>query len=141
MTDGVISDIELIRRTLARYCQLCDDGRFDEWAELYVPDATFSVMGRTHTGRAEIQAFIEAGQPAELRGKHVCANSLIDVDPDRAHATARTDFVFVGRTDEGLAITSAGRYHDTLVREGDAWLFRSRQIVFMGEDQPPDDHG
>jgi len=136
MTDTAARDIESIRRTLALYCQLCDDGRFDEWADLYAGEATFTVMGRTYAGPAEIQGFIQKGQPPELRGKHVCANSLIDVDSDGAHASARTDYIFVGRTDEGLAITSAGRYHDTLVRDGDRWLFESRQIVFLGDDQP-----
>jgi hypothetical protein len=63
----------------------------------------------------------------------VCANPLIDIDPDGAHASGRTDYVFVARTDEGLAITSAGRYHDTFVKEGDRWLFATRTIVFMGE--------
>jgi 3-phenylpropionate/cinnamic acid dioxygenase small subunit len=134
MADASTGDLEQIRRTLALYCQLCDDGRFDEWAELYTADATFSVMGRTYTGPREIKGFIEKGQPPEQRGKHVCANSIIDIDPTGTSASARTDYVFVGRTDEGLAITSAGRYHDTLVREAERWLFQSRRIVFLGDE-------
>jgi 3-phenylpropionate/cinnamic acid dioxygenase small subunit len=132
--DDRARDLELIRRTIASYCQLCDDGRFDEWAGLYTPDATFTVMGATHEGPDSIKGFISAAQPPELRGKHVCANSLIDIEPDGATARARTDFVFVGRTDEGLAVTSAGRYHDTLVKHADRWLFASREIVFMGDE-------
>lgn len=127
-------DLELIRRTIASYCHLCDDGRFDEWAELFIPDATFSVMGDTHHGRDTIKTWIAAAQPPELRGKHVCANWLIDIGPDGEHATARTDYVFVARTDEGLGITSAGRYHDTFVKDADRWLFESRRIVFLGEE-------
>jgi 3-phenylpropionate/cinnamic acid dioxygenase small subunit len=124
-------DLESIRRVVAQYCQLCDDGRFEEWAELYAKDASYTVMGRTYTGPDEIKAFIEKGQPPELRGKHVCANSLIDFDKDGRRASGATDFIFVGRTDEGLAITSAGRYLDTFVRAGDRWLFQTRSIVFM----------
>jgi 3-phenylpropionate/cinnamic acid dioxygenase small subunit len=125
-------DVDQIRRTLASYCHHCDDGRFDEWQELFTDDATFLVMGRRHQGRPAIRAFIEAGQPPERRGKHVCANSVIDVNGDTA--TARTDYIFVGRTPDGLAVTSAGRYYDTLVRQEHLWLFRSREIVFMGDE-------
>jgi 3-phenylpropionate/cinnamic acid dioxygenase small subunit len=126
---------ERIRRTLALYCQLCDDGRFDEWADLYVEDAEFHVMGTTHRGRAAIKAFIEKGQPPERRGKHLCANPLIDLDEGGTGARAVTDYVFVGRAGGGLAITSAGRYHDRLVLDGGRWRFARREIVFMG-DQP-----
>jgi len=124
-----VSDQEAIRRTLALYCQLCDDGRFDEWADLYTEDATFAVMGRTYEGRAAIQGFIEKGQPPERRGKHVCANSLIDVEGDTARAV--TDYVFVARAEGSFAITSSGRYHDRLVRCPDGgWRFADRRIVF-----------
>jgi 3-phenylpropionate/cinnamic acid dioxygenase small subunit len=127
-----VSDEEGVKRTLALYCHLCDDGRFDEWAELYAPDATFTVMGRTHEGPAAIKAFIENAQPPERRGKHVCANPLVDIDGDTA--TAVTDYVFVTRADGGFAITSAGRYHDRLVRNADGrWQFAERRIVFLGD--------
>jgi 3-phenylpropionate/cinnamic acid dioxygenase small subunit len=131
MTDTA-AEIESIRRTLALYCQLCDDGRFDEWAQLFTDDAEFSVLGNTHVGRADVQAFIESAQPPELRGKHVCANSLIEIDERGGTATALTDYVFVGRTPEGMAVTSAGRYHDSFIRDGERWLFRRREIAFMG---------
>jgi 3-phenylpropionate/cinnamic acid dioxygenase small subunit len=133
MADAAALDIEQIRRVIALYCQLCDDGRFDEWTELYADDAQYTVMGETYVGPEAIKAFIERGQPPELRGKHVCSDSLIDLGADGRTASAATDFIFVGRTDEGLAVTSAGRYLDTFVRDGDRWRFQSRAIVFMGE--------
>jgi 3-phenylpropionate/cinnamic acid dioxygenase small subunit len=125
---------EDIRRTLARYCQLCDDGRFDEWAELYTDDARFLVMGRVYEGPAAIKGFIEMGQPPERRGKHMCANSIIDVAADGASASAVTDYVFVGRNEaDEAAIMSVGRYHDELVPGDAGWQFRRREIVFLGE--------
>jgi uncharacterized protein (TIGR02246 family) len=118
-----------IRRTLARYCQRCDDGDFAAWAQLFEADATFSVLGETHEGRDTIRAFIEAAQPEEARGKHVIAQSDIDVYESGDEATAVTDYVFVSRA---LRITSAGRYHDRL-RLGDdgEWRFVSREIRFL----------
>jgi ketosteroid isomerase-like protein len=124
-----------VLRTLSLYCQLCDDGRFDEWAELYTDDAVFTVAGRRYEGRAAIKAFIEAGQPPERRGKHVCANPVVDLEADGVTARATTDYVFVGRgADGGFAVTSAGRYHDRLVRADDGrWRFAERAIVFMAD--------
>ena len=135
---------EEIRRTLARYCMLCDDGRFDEFARLFTEDATFHVMGQTHVGRDAIKAFMEAGQPPELRGKHVAVNSLIEGDGWSGTAEAWTDYIFVSQ--QG-AISSQGRYHDQLVREGDkVWRFARREIVFRGDspeisDPPPAEGG
>lgn len=123
---------EQIRRTISGYCQLCDDGRFDEWADLFTDDARFHVLGRTHEGRPAVQAFIEGGQPPERRGRHVAVNPIIVVDDER-HARAWTDYVFVGRSGSGFAITSVGRYHDRLVRGADRWRFELREIVFLGD--------
>jgi 3-phenylpropionate/cinnamic acid dioxygenase small subunit len=125
-----MSDEDAIRRTIAQYCHLCDDGRFDEWADLYTDDATFSVMGRTYAGRADVKAFIEKGQSPDKRGKHICFNTVIDVDADAESASAVTDYIFL---DRNRAITSAGRYHDRLVRQSDRWRFAERRIVFLGE--------
>jgi len=121
---------ELVRRTLARYCHLCDDGRFEEWAQLFTPDTRFHVMGRTHEGRDAARAFIEAGQPPERRGKHVVANCLVIVGDDGRTARAWSDYVFLDRTG---SVTNQGRYHDELVRGDDGvWRFGVREIVFAG---------
>jgi hypothetical protein len=128
------SDLDQIRYTLAAYCQACDDGRFDDLVALFVPDGTFTVMGGTYVGRDDIKAFISAGQPPELRGKHICANSLVDIDPAGTSASGTIDYIFVGRTPEGLQITSAGRYHDTFVHTDAGWRFGSRRIAFLGEE-------
>jgi uncharacterized protein (TIGR02246 family) len=140
MSDRVLEDQAAIRRLITLYNMLCDDGRFDEWAELFTKDATFTVMGGTHTGRAELKAFMEASQPPEARGKHATVGgSEIVVEGDAARAW--TDYIFVGKVgDKGrLGVTSAGRYHDHLRREDGVWRIASRTIVFLGEDHddPP----
>lgn len=132
---------EAIRRTLAGYCHTCDDGRFGAFADLFTDDAELAVMGSVHRGRAAIEAFMAAAQPPERRGKHLCANPLIDVADDGTSATAVTDYVFVARAGDqagpmgSFTITSAGRYHDRLVLDGGTWRFARREIVFLG-DQP-----
>lgn len=124
-----MTDEEGIRRTLATYCQCCDDGRFGEFAELFTSEAVFTVMGGEHVGRAAIRAFMEAAQPPEQRGKHITTNSIIAVEGHEARVA--TDYIFVTRNEDRFAITSVGRYVDELVRDGDTWRFARREIIFM----------
>lgn len=42
------------------------------------------------------------------------------------------------KTDDGYAISNAGRYHDRLVREPDRWRFLTRTIVSTGDPVPED---
>jgi uncharacterized protein (TIGR02246 family) len=124
-----------IRGTIAAYCQTCDDGRFDEFAELFTLDAEFAVMGQVHRGRDAITAFMSASQPPERRGKHMTSNTLIELDASGDAAAVFTDYVFVGRTKDGrFAVTSVGRYHDRMVRDaGGHWRIARREIVFLGD--------
>ena len=124
---------QAIRDVLTRYCMLCDDGRFDEWADLFAIDASFVVMGNVHRGRSAIQAFIEAGQPPERRGRHAGMGSLVDVNEAGSTAKAWTDFLFVSQQRE---ITVIGRYHDELAVDPDdgRWRFTLREIVFLGAE-------
>ena len=38
-------DEDRSRRTLSEYSQRCDDGRYDEWSQLFTEDARFVVSG------------------------------------------------------------------------------------------------
>jgi 3-phenylpropionate/cinnamic acid dioxygenase small subunit len=121
---------EGIRRTLAQYAQLCDEGRFAEFGDLFEPDARFHVMGQTQVGRAAIEEWIAASQGPEARGKHAMLSSVIDLADDGRTARAWTDYLFV---DQRQRVTSVGRYHDELTASQDGrWRFTLREIVFMG---------
>jgi uncharacterized protein (TIGR02246 family) len=123
---------EAIRRTLAAYCQTCDDGRFDEFVDLFAADAVFVVPpGPSAGGREAIRGFMEAGYKPEVRGKHLLGEPLITVSGESA--TALTDFVFVGRGDGGQwGIVVAGRYDDELRCESDGcWRFTRRTITML----------
>jgi 3-phenylpropionate/cinnamic acid dioxygenase small subunit len=118
-----------IRRTLAEYCQLLDDGRFDEWSQLFADDVTFAVMGQVLHGRDAVRGMIEPTQQADARGRHMLSEPLIDVDGETARVT--TDFCFVSKE---LTVLAAGRYHDVLVHDGARWRFAAREIVFVGDE-------
>ncbi len=125
-----MTEHEAITRVVARYCHLLDDGRWDEFAQLWAEDAEFVLGGETTRGRDAIRGSIEATQPPERRGRHLAVNVEIDVDGDRA--TGLVDFMFWGRDGEGKAkLLFLGRYDDQLVRTDGVWRFARREISFF----------
>ena len=127
-----------IRRLLAEYCHHYDDKRSGEFAALFTDDARFTVFGQSRNGRQEIHDQIGVQQPGMPAGQHVTYNSVIDLAADGLTARAWTDFLYMRKTDDRYEISTAGRYHDRLVREPDRWRFRTRTIVFLGDAVPED---
>jgi ketosteroid isomerase-like protein len=119
-----------IRRTLAEYCHLCDDGDFDGLLALFAPDAVLVHGTVQASGHAEIRAFFveRQGRP-EQRGKHLTVNTVVDVDGD--HAEALSDFLYLQLVGGDVMPGSSGRYRDDLVRLDGGWCFARRQIVPM----------
>jgi hypothetical protein len=126
-----LGDELAIRRTLAIYCHLCDDGNFAELVDQFTPDGSFSYLGDVVRGHEHLRTWFESKQPPERRGKHLTTNAVVDIDGDRAHALS--DFVFLrlleGSTNPVIAI--AGRYRDELHRIGDRWLINRREVQVM----------
>lgn len=133
----VTEDDQHIRRTLAQYSQWCDDGRFDEWEQLFTDDARLVFADQTTVGRPAIREYMERVQAPAARGKHLIANSLVDVDGDTASAV--TDYLFIRASKDGLAMVASGRYYDELVREGSQWRFRRRLITLLAPPDPGSD--
>ena len=126
-----LDDDRAIRRVMARYCHTVDDGAFEEVATLWTDDAELALRGETAIGPAAIVNVIAGRQTPELRGLHVIANVIIDVEGDTARAVS--DFLFMRR--EGgpdLIVKFIGRYLDRFVRTPDGWRFRRREIQFRG---------
>lgn len=136
-TDAPRDHEPAIRDLIARYCHHYDDRRPDEFADLFSADATFRVFGRTSTGRDEIRAQIGTQRDDQPPGQHVTYNSVIEVAPDGRSARGASDFCYLNKTDAGISVVMAGRYHDRFVLE-DRWRIASRTIVFLGEPVPDD---
>ena len=122
-------DDRAIRRVLAEYCHSCDDGDFDALLECFTTDAEFVFAERVVAGRDALRAWFEKTQRADRRGKHLTTNTVVDVDGDTA--TARSDFVFLVRSDAGLVPLLTGRYRDALVRDGSRWRLGRREAATL----------
>lgn len=123
-SDG--SDREALMDLLARHAQLTDDGKWETRVELYTEDGEFtSLDGVTRAGRDQLREAFSA-TAGRLVGKHITANTVLEVDGDRA--SGWTDYAFFLVTDQGISVASVGRYHDQFVRGPAGWRFRSRRI-------------
>ncbi len=129
MERAVVDELQ-IRRALAEYCQLCDDGDFDALLARFTPDATFCFGARIVQGRAALRSWFEVTQSPARRGKHITANALVDVDGDRAEV--RSDFVFLTLTDRVLRPLVTGRYRDEFRRIDGVWLIGRREATTLG---------
>jgi len=114
-----------VRRTLALYCQLLDDGRYDEWVALFTGDAVlrFGPEPDHHVrGRVAIGEWVRPVMAAVAgrATRHVVLNSVIEVDTDRA--TAVSDFLLFVQGRERFGVSAVGRYRDTFAADASGWL-------------------
>ena len=127
---STLEEKEAIRDLLATYCFLLDSGELDKWAELFTEDGTFDVgaLGKAQS-REGIKEFISRVRltTGRVHGiKHCTLNSIIRVTGIEARADS---YVLVVR-DSGQKIDTAlaGRYEDLIVKQGDAWRFKVRNV-------------
>ncbi len=133
------TDSERTRRGLAliaRYSQLWDDRRFNDWIELFTPDADFDWRGRRAHGRDAIQRLIGAGNDArpDGPGMHVMTNSIPTVTD--AGVRVISDFAFVGRQDGRYETLFLGRTYDHIAIDEEHEFFTFRGVRFVGETPP-----
>ena len=114
------SDVEQIRQLKYAYLRCLDLKHWDEFAALFLPDATGDYAGLAFSSREELVGYMRENLPASRITLHQAHHPEIEVDGDRA--TARWylhDKVFVPEFD--VAIEGAAFYEDRLVRTADGW--------------------
>ncbi|OIN81002.1 nuclear transport factor 2 family protein [Mycobacterium malmoense] len=122
---------EQIRDTLARYNWSGDAGRLDGLAETFCEDGVLEIRrGEPLHGRSEIMAFlggVSGNIAVRTDVKPVVRHNLTNVlftalAPGEAHVSSYfTVFTHIG-------LDHFGRYRDTFVADGDAWLIKHRRV-------------
>ena len=116
-----------IRRLIARYCQLVDDGDFDAAADLFIEEARYVALGKSLDGRVAIKAMLADG------GRHATLHQVSNVvvsngsQPGTYHAVA--DLNVAAKLEGSWTPAFVGRYHDTLVGEGRGMRFSQRILT------------
>lgn len=142
-----LADVEAIRRTIAQYAQLMDDGRFDEWADLFAQDAEFwSIPGHHLPGGHEIakiigrETIVASISSVQNRMKeaggviHFGGSPIVEVEGDAARAW--WDFIVIHAKPSANEVSFAGRYYANFARQGGRWRFKRRISVRPGYPVP-----
>jgi SnoaL-like domain len=122
---------ERIRDTLARYNWSGDAGRLEGLAETFCADGVLEIRGfAALRGRSEIITFLSGvtGTIAvDADVKPVVRHNVANVSfTELAHDRAQVASYFTVLTNIGL--DHCGRYRDTFVPDGDAWLIKHRKV-------------
>jgi len=129
-------DKEEIQNLLLDYGRHLDNRDFAAYSHLFAKDGEWVGGFGSVTGPAAIQAFMEKNMgtaPNRAKNYHLLSNFVITVNGDTATAWSRWAFVVPG--ERGAAISQAGRYDDTFVREDGHWRFKRR--VASNDTAPP----
>ena len=146
-----MNDLDAIRRVMALYAQLLDDGRFDECGQLFTEDAEWislpgiyrppgtdpqpwSARGREQIVKT-VSEFTKGLRTAESRGMHFGGHPIIDIQGDKANAW--WDFIIAHITPGGLDVTATGRYYARFEKQEGRWRFSQRASMQQGAILPP----
>jgi hypothetical protein len=127
------SDKDAIRELLHLYCFHMDEGRFSDLAALFTADGEWIAPYRAARGPATIARWLTESVPPSPRRMHYVMNSVIAVTADEA--TAKSNYLVMVEGADGPVPSVCGTYADKLVRGGEGWRFRRRELIhaFKGE--------
>ncbi|MGV9193830.1 nuclear transport factor 2 family protein [Microbacterium sp. MC2] len=127
-------DWRAITDVIARYARYADERRFADMARLFTADGRMlmfrpgrDVPSQTAQGRPELTAAFGVLTDFAVTS-HVLAPSSVEIDGGTAKARTTCVSHHITEGEGGrVRFTLCDRYDDTLVREGECWLFRERR--------------
>ncbi|CAF9929842.1 MAG: hypothetical protein HETSPECPRED_007469 [Heterodermia speciosa] len=125
-----------IRNTLAHYPLALDGKNFAALDLFYTADAVanYSEPLNVVTGLPQIEAVVERTLRRVLT-QHTYGTQVIEIEKGKTRARSLTYFTatHLGKGNAtGKAYYAYGQYQDNLVRIGDGWRVKHRNLVYMG---------
>ncbi len=116
-----------IRRLVARYCHLVDDGDVDAAAQLFSDDARFINLGEELKGRDAIRDMLadQSGGPR----LHQVTNVVVSNGSHDGTFHSVSDVSVNAKRGEVWSAVFAGRYHDTFAGTGRSMRFTQRILT------------
>ena len=129
---SLAQDRQAIIDVTIAYCWALDEKRFDDLADVFLPDGVAIYAGARCEGVAAIAAFCKKALSRLDCSQHMVSNHQVAVDGD--HATSRCYFhaqhVWEA-SPSGRNYIVAGRYEDQLSRSERGWRIKDRVLTVM----------
>lgn len=130
MHDGEVlpepEDNVAICQLLARYCLALDIDDIDAWVDLFTPDATYEVFGRSWDGPDGLRKMVRTAPG----GLHLGGPPMIEmVGTDEART--RQNLLFLER---GTGVARSCVYDDVIRRTPEGWRIARRRCRFIVAD-------
>jgi ketosteroid isomerase-like protein len=122
-----LEDVEAIRTLDATYCRLLDDGDWPALVALFTEDGVFDGLSPVRGSRDLLAFFGGLADAGMTVFWHHISNHEIRVTGD--HAAVRS-LLWQPCVVDGVPHVAAGRYADELVRTGEGWRYRVKQVRF-----------
>lgn len=122
-------DKDAIRDVMARYAHALDECRFADVAALFAEDGEWTTTYGSARGRTAIEALLTGNVPTPGEGpqrKHYITNMLITLDGERADA--RSDYLVVRESAQGLLPVMGGTYLDRFVKRDGRWQISRKEL-------------
>ena len=111
-----------INELVSRYNQAIDSGNGPVWASTFTQDGTFHSANGQAAGTEELSDFA-SGFAEKMPGtRHWVNNLVIDGDENEAQLCCYLNLM------RGGDVLASLTYNDILVKQGDAWKFKSRTV-------------
>ncbi|MCA9511977.1 MAG: nuclear transport factor 2 family protein [Myxococcota bacterium] len=137
-----ISDRIEIQELLVRYSHCIDTRDFDGLDRVFTPDAhiDYTALGGSKGTLAETKAFLERSMVMFKSFQHMIANTVLELDGDRASArTICHNPMVMDRGGKEHVFVCGLWYVDELVRTADGWRIRQRVEERCYVDNMPSD--
>jgi 3-phenylpropionate/cinnamic acid dioxygenase small subunit len=112
-----------VRRLLARYCHLVDDGDLDAAAALFTDDARVRAGAEDYAGRDAIKGWLVEVPHGQF---HQVTNVVVSNGSQPGIVHAVSDLMTGTRDGNGWTGFGLGRYHDTITGQGRNMRFTQR---------------
>lgn len=130
----------------AEYCAALDEGRYEDWAELFTEDCLYRIVPRDNHDRGLPLAIMHCESKGMLRDRIVAIRETSYYAPralrhivSGIRVAAEADGVLRGQAnylvlqtlpEQPTTLFNAGRYADVIVREAGLLRFKERLCIF-----------
>lgn len=116
-----------VRRLLARYAHLVDDGDYAEATELFTDDSRFVMLGTELSGREAVRKALE--EQAGTTTVHQVTNIVVSNGSKDGTYHAVADVTVAFKDGNRWNTGFVGRYHDTMTGSGREMRFTQRILT------------